>query len=704
MYMKKLFSTRPAVPLAIMCSFTAVAMYCFGIIASAIIAVVFSAVIVFSGVYKKYTLIIIALICAFIALLSVGDYIFVKIPINKYCEKKVSLCGTVCRPIEYYDGCVLYTLDCITVDNTKIPMLSKIKISDYNGCGINQGDTLNLSVKLKAAGSNKEYLSDGIVALGECKKIINADKGHNIYSFSSSVRNYVEKVFSEYLPNEQQSVLCALVTGNKDNLDSALYNDVNISGVSHMLVVSGMHLSVVCSFLLSLFRKIFSRKTASAVTLPIIIMFMIICNFGYSIMRAGLVYIIMLIADIVGKKKDSLSSLCVAVTVILMINPYSVGDVSFLLSVGATFGLLISSPVMVSNVTNRIKTDGVKRISSVIITPICQCVSASVFTMPVVLIKFGYFSTVSVLTNMLSSYSVTVALCLSFCALILYLFKMTAVIKIVLSIASLLIKYFCFIVRMCAGLPASAIPVPFRECIVLAALVFILIITVTAVKKSKLKKSAAIALVAVTVTVFCFVSAGIYSFDQRISFIKVNKSYCAVVQTKDTAVLIGAPKNKTEESYVMRSLKVLGVSRIDALIVPNGQVARIDRLADKISVMKIYGADNSIIPYALISEDLPNDTLKINGLNIDFLRSKSCVLSTGELTVFFAADEINPSDKAAARKSDITVCKADFVDVLSGACKYITYSSDQSKTAGETYKIGSKLLSVYVKKDCITVS
>ena len=82
------------------------------------------------------------------------------------------------------------------------------------------------------------------------------------------------------MPYEEATVLTAIVVGDQENIDGNFSKDVIDSGVSHMLVVSGMHLTIICAMLIKLLKKFVAVRFSALLVLPFVLFIAATCDFG----------------------------------------------------------------------------------------------------------------------------------------------------------------------------------------------------------------------------------------------------------------------------------------------------------------------------------------------------------------------------------------------------------------------------------------
>lgn len=304
--------------------------------------------------------------------------------------------------------------------------------------------------------------------------------GNPLFYTAYQVQSACSDKLYTYLPHKEASIIDALLLGNRLSLDRDLYYDFRTSGVAHIAVVSGMHLSVISSIVFMLCCFITHKHRLSSLTaIFAVICFMLITGFSLSVVRAGIMCIIMLSGKLFSRQGDALNSLGFAVLLITLINPLSLLDVGFQLSVMATLGIITLSPYIVKSCSRYIQS---KLLNSLILTPAAISLSAFIATAPITFVNFDFIGVYFLFTNLLLTFAVPMLLIFSmlfvlfsfipFCGFLYYPCGL---------IAGLLSRYIAFIVSAVSALTYARLDldIPHREIIVgvlvLAAAVIILI-------------------------------------------------------------------------------------------------------------------------------------------------------------------------------------------------------------------------------------
>ena len=157
-------------------------------------------------------------------------------------------------------------------------------------------------------------------------------------------REYLTRYIMSVTNTETGAILSALLLGERDYLPDQLRLDFKRIGISHILALSGMHLAILSLGLGKILSLLGLKKKGRLVLISLfVLMYMALTGFSVSVVRAGIMLILSSILFLLGRTKDSLTSLSVAVFVICAIHPYAVFDISLQLSALATFGLIVYS-------------------------------------------------------------------------------------------------------------------------------------------------------------------------------------------------------------------------------------------------------------------------------------------------------------------------------------------------------------------------
>lgn len=223
--------------------------------------------------------------------------------------------------------------------------------------------------------------------------------------YTEKLQKYISWTFLREFSDDVSGILISVLTGNKDYLSDEVYSFFKLSGVAHIMAVSGLHLSIYTLFLGALLDKSRLHKIFRFIILGFaILLVMAIANFSPSVKRAGTMMLIYFFGKYSGKNTDSLNNLGFSAFLILFANPFSVFDVGFLLSFLCSFAILyVAVPLnKFFDLKFRLTAETfAKQSARSVIQSFTISVSVIVFTGAITAVYFGNVCLVSPLTNLL---------------------------------------------------------------------------------------------------------------------------------------------------------------------------------------------------------------------------------------------------------------------------------------------------------------
>ncbi len=170
-------------------------------------------------------------------------------------------------------------------------------------------------------------------------KIIRSErKGFSLKNVLSTWRNDLTKRLNEAFEGNDQGVFAAVLLGDKTSLDEDLKSLWQTAGVVHMLVISGLHMTLVAATLDALLQKIGLRvHVAIILSFSLLVLYAALTSFGVATLRALIMYGYRAGARLLGRKADKWNSFALALLLILIGNPAYLFDAGFQLSFLAVF-------------------------------------------------------------------------------------------------------------------------------------------------------------------------------------------------------------------------------------------------------------------------------------------------------------------------------------------------------------------------------
>jgi len=204
------------------------------------------------------------------------------------------------------------------------------------------------------------------------------------------------RIRAQAVGGESGALIPGLVIGDTSLEEPGFKLDMRRVGLSHLTAVSGANFAIIAAFLLWLSQWIFkSLRSRLILTSLILIGFIFLVRPSPSVLRASVMCAVILVAKARGVKADSIPSLGLAISFLILMDPFQAIDPGFALSVAATSGILLLAPKIESYILDRF---GYPKFAEVLAIPL----SATIMCTPVILAISGLFSLVSIPANILA--------------------------------------------------------------------------------------------------------------------------------------------------------------------------------------------------------------------------------------------------------------------------------------------------------------
>lgn len=227
----------------------------------------------------------------------------------------------------------------------------------------------------------------------------------NLNSLLLDARENIKQFYLNHMTGDEAALSIALVTGDKSYMSYETKDAFRRAGASHIMAVSGLHLSVAMAGVMLVLKRLkFGDKAIGIIGIIVSLGYMALAGFTGSITRAGIMYIILSLGLTFGRRADALNSLGVAVFV-MCINPFAVCDIGAMLSVVAVLSLICVYPYLTikyrivdplePTIKERVAKKAVDWLSGFYVS-----VSVSACTLPIMYAFFGYVCIVAPITSL----------------------------------------------------------------------------------------------------------------------------------------------------------------------------------------------------------------------------------------------------------------------------------------------------------------
>ena len=190
-----------------------------------------------------------------------------------------------------------------------------------------------------------------------------------------------------------------MLIGDTFYIDETIIESFKKSGISHLLAVSGTNISYVILASKFIFDKLFGKSISNFFSMIFIIIFVILSGASPSVVRAGLMAIILIISNILSRKSNMASTISITALIMLFYNPFILCDCGFILSFGGTIGIVCLYKAVKEAVYSKFSFVSSNKYCSLIIDSFCLTLSAQIILFPIMLYFFNSISIISIFTN-----------------------------------------------------------------------------------------------------------------------------------------------------------------------------------------------------------------------------------------------------------------------------------------------------------------
>lgn len=328
---------------------------------------------------------------------------------NKYSKmynldnESIAINGTVCSQIKETD----YKY------STNIKLENKLKLTIYTDkkedvSKLEYGNKISVIGTYKKPTESRNYkgydymkylktkkICGSLIVDGEVK-LIKTKNINPIFTIINKLSLIFKQNLKKLLPKQEAELEQGILLGDTSDIESDIKDDFRKCNLSHMLAVSGAHLSyLVLGINTVLSKKAFGIRRRKILSIIFILIFMVIVNMSPSVVRAGISTIIAIFATLIYRKQDTYTTISIALLLTLLNNPFAIFDFGLQLSYLATLSIII----FYSKFTQKQFNNKVKKYlyESVMLT-----LSANILILPITIYEFNTIPINSIISNLLA--------------------------------------------------------------------------------------------------------------------------------------------------------------------------------------------------------------------------------------------------------------------------------------------------------------
>lgn len=434
-------------------------------------------------------------------------------------------------------------------------------------------------------------------------------------------------------PEDTAAFACALLLGDSTGIDYETDTAFKLSGIRHVIAVSGLHVSILFSLIYILTGR--KRLLNVLLGIPALVLFAAMAGFSPSINRACLMQLILILGTLVPREYDAPTALSFAVLVMLLGNPQTVTSVGFQLSVASVAGIfLLYDPVRAWLHRRFGKRKGLYgRLATAVASSVSVSLSATVLTVPLTAVYFGTVSLIGTVTNLLTLWVIS----FTFCGIILACLAGSVFLPAGVAVAWAVawpIRFVTAAAKLLASFPVSAV---YTQSVYIVAWLVLCYVLLGLFLLCRQKRPGVLAL-CVGVSLCVALAASRMEPRQgswRMTVLDVGQGQCILLQLDGRTYMVdcGGSDDEAVADLAAATLLSQGIGHLDGLILTHydrDHVGAVAHLLTRIPADKVY------LPYL---EDIENAAPELADLEGEPVRKDTQLLLKGGCLTIFAPTE-----------------------------------------------------------------
>lgn len=406
-----------------------------------------------------------------------------------------------------------------------------------------------------------------------------------------TILNRIDEIF----PSDTAAFVKALLLGDRSGIDYEMSTAFKVSGISHIVAVSGLHVSILfAAIYLVTFRK---RLLSFIVGTAVLLIFAAVAGFTPSINRACIMQFLVLLAILVNREYDPPTALSFSALVMLVFNPMVVTSISFQLSVGSMTGIFLFYKGIHDWILDKDRLGAAKgrsvtaKVKRYFASSVAISLGAGVVTTPLVAYHFGVVSLIGILTNLLILwllstvfYGAVIALFVSLTGI--YVGKLAAFIVV------LPVRFIIGLAKKLSAIPLAAVYTRSSYIVVWLVFVYVMLAVFLLLKK----KPAAVFISCCTISLCAALAASWLeplTDDCRVTVLDVGQGQSILLQSEGRTFLVDCGGENAAQCADLAAETLLsqGIDHLDGIILTHfdaDHAGAVPYLLTRISADRIF--------------------------------------------------------------------------------------------------------------------
>jgi len=521
--------------------------------------------------------------------------------------------------------------------------------------GLEPGDIVEGEFKLHfcGAGGSKagtSYASKGVFLLAYQKGDVRIKESSASAGFTQRLQMSIKQTIDKVFPDDTRSFARALLLGDSSLLSYETDTAFKVSGIRHVIAVSGLHVSILFSLVYMLMGK--RRFMTAVIGIPILILFAAVAGFTPSINRACIMQSLMILAMLFNREYDPPTSLAFAALVMLTANPMTLTSIGFQLSTGCILGVFLFSRKISDYLLDEKRFGPAKgkslraRLIRWVVGSVSVTLSAMIVTTPLCAVYFRMVSVAGIITNLMTLWIINfifygiIAACL-----VSYLWMPLA--TVVAWPVNIAIRFVVGIAEIIASFPYAAVYTCSTYVVIWLVLTYILLSVFFLQKKKRpILLGSCITATLCVALLLSWLEPRIDNYRMRV--IDVGQGQCILLQSKGKSYLVdcGGDNLAATADLAAEQLLSQGIFHLDGLVLTHYDV---DHAGSALSLLSRIDAETIYLPDAEDDNDIRKQLVLAYCEKVRFVREDQEISFSGTTISIMPAE-------AGARDNESSLC------------------------------------------------
>lgn len=389
-------------------------------------------------------------------------------------------------------------------------------------------------------------------------------------------QKYISKVLRSNLEDNNGALLIGMIIGDSSKISKETMERFRDSSITHILAISGANFTYIILMLKFVSKRINYKKLGQFITIICIIFFMNLTGNTASVIRAGIMSILLILSKILHRKYDFFTSLAFSTIIQLIYNPYTIFDLGLLLSYGGVIGIALFD----NEFKNIIKNKTIR-----------ETISANIVITPIIMYNFNTVSLTFLIPNFFSSILIEPITIIGIICLFFHF-------KILFIILDILLTILNHIASICSAIPLSKIYITTPSLISIFS--FYVFLSMYLYRKNFSKK---VFCKIITILLIILILSNLnyekinckIKDELLINFVDVGQGDCTVIRSKNKTIIIDGGGSSDKDYNIGKNIDIpylldRKINIIDYIIVSHFDTDHVGGLLDIMEELKVKNA------------------------------------------------------------------------------------------------------------------